>query len=228
MGDQAILEKAAIVHNAHSWYTVLGGFLSSSSSTLLAPAVVTSSGCSTAGIDRSGPYGSVALHLLHQGAVSFMGAPHNAVTRGKLTHHAFWDAMLRGQTLGNAFAEAINDWVVVLEEDHNGNPTHASQNIVLFGDPAFQMHIPQKPAQVPARLDQQGDAVVVHAPTVWTLNSETVELAHEWKWPGSLHYYGAPGVVSLYWWGGKYDKSKQYFFARVDVKSSKKLTLVKT
>jgi hypothetical protein len=218
--DTGVLEKAAIVHNAHSSYTSLGGFFGTWSQTLLAPAVVTSSGCSTAGIDRSGPDASVALHMLHQGAVSFMGAPHNAVTRSKLTHHAFWDALLRGETLGNAFAESINDWMVIVEEDHKGNPTHAPQNIVLFGDPALRLHAPQKPAVPPARVEEQGDIVTAYGPTEWTLNSDTSGLAQEWNWPGKLHYFGAPGAVQLYYWAGKYDKSKQFLFARFHTKAA--------
>merc|ERR1712232_883865 len=110
------MERAAIYHNAHSSYNVLGGFFNSWSQTLLAPAVVTSSGCSPAGIDRAGPDRAVALHLLHQGAVAFLGAPHNAVTRGKLTHQAFWKAVIEGKTIGEAFTEAMNNWIVVVEE----------------------------------------------------------------------------------------------------------------
>jgi len=214
VSDTRILDKSAIIHHAHSNPSILGGFYSAWSDTLLAPAVVTSSGCATAGIDVGGPESSVALHLLHQGAVSFMGAPFNAVTRSKLTHHAFWDAVLRGEALGKAFADAVNDWMVVVEEDHNGNPTHASQNIVLFGDPALRMYIPSQPAMLPARLTENGDILTAHSPHAWTLNSETQELAKEWNWQGGLYYYGAPGVVSYYRWAGQYDKSKQFLFAR--------------
>jgi len=167
-----------------------------------------------AGIDRAGPDRAVALHLLHQGAVAFLGAPHNAVTRGKLTHQAFWKAVIEGKTIGEAFTEAMNNWIVVVEEEHNGNPTHASQNIVLIGDPAFRMNTPRSPIAQPARMRVSGDVVQVDGPAQWTINSETNELAHEWKWPGQLHYYGAPGVVLQYYWAGRYDKHKPYFFAR--------------
>jgi len=143
-----------------------------------------------------------------------MGAPHNAVTRQKFTHHAFWNALLRGETLGAAFTEAMNDWVVVVQEDHNGNPIHASQNVVLFGDPAFRMFIPRNSSTPPARLEQNGDILQVHAPQQWTKNNETDKLSVEWKWNGNLNYYGAPGVVPLYYWAGRYDKSKPYYFAR--------------
>jgi len=116
--------------------------------------------------------------------------------------------------LGKAFADAINNWVVVLKEDCDGNPTHWTQNIVLFGDPAFKMYVPQKPIVQPARVVHQGNTISAYGPDVWTMNSDTGALATEWKWPGQLYYYGAPGVVPHYYWAGKYDKSKPYLFAR--------------
>merc|ERR1711870_158754 len=95
-----------------------------------------------------------------------------------------------------------------------------SQNIVLFGDPAFHLHLPRMPIAAPARVVVAGDVATAYAPDQWTINSETDALAHEWKWPGQLHYYGAPGVVSHYRWAGKYDTSKPYLFARFQTDKS--------
>jgi len=132
--------------------------------------------------------------------------------------------------MGEAFKEGWNNIAMNHAEDGGPLSKYTMMNIALFGDPAFKLHIPRPSGTiVPAQAVKQGESIVtVSGPEEWTKYKAIDLIKDEWKWTGGLYYYGAPGATPQVAWGGRYDKSWQYHYARVttskDAKGLKALT----
>eukprot|EP00929_Paragymnodinium_shiwhaense_P065936 TRINITY_DN33033_c0_g1_i1.p1 TRINITY_DN33033_c0_g1~~TRINITY_DN33033_c0_g1_i1.p1 ORF type:complete len:732 (-),score=117.91 TRINITY_DN33033_c0_g1_i1:179-2374(-) len=220
------LRVAALIHADHSDANGLGDSFSANSTMLFSPMMVTSAGCSTAGLGKlEDPMSSIVLTFLHYGAIGFVGGPRNNVTASGSVHGAFWNAVVQGKSIGEAFQEGWND-VAVNHEDQDGSALaeYVMTNIGLYGDPAFKVFIPGAPAKKAAAmttLNETDDTVTVTGPQEWTRFEADNSTTHEWKWPGSLYYYGAPGAVVQRNWTGKYDSEYPYYYARVAIPSGK-------
>jgi len=218
------IEASAIIHNAHSWWRGLGGFYHGNSRTLLAPCVITSGGCQTAGFFEHGSHpDSVVLQLLHNGAVGFVGGTRNKITTGSQLHQVFWESLARGMTMGEAHIEGWNTLAVNNADGKDTGMQYVMSNTMLFGDPGFKLFVPSafKHPTVRAIVEHEsshGSDILVQGPEDWSRYriKKGSDPLPEWKWHADLFQYGAPGTSSVAGWAGKYDKWKPYFYAKVD------------
>ncbi len=165
-----LAEAELIVHGSHAMWTVLGETYAWDSTTLLAPALVDSSGCSTASLDQDAEHRSVAARLLRNGAVAFAGNTRRAVAQQNLFQSELWNALLSGATLGEAQRAALNRvTVTMLEKGQTSGGLYYYQlyNHAVYGDPALQLGFAHEDARPQARVEQRGLRVEVHAPEVW-------------------------------------------------------------
>ena len=222
------LNVSAIVHSDHSACWALGNAFDLKTTTLLAPSVITSNGCATAGIDTGGPNESVATHLLHLGAVAYLGGPRNVTSQTTQAIVAFWNEVTAGATVGQAFQHGYNSLAVnVLDNSNDVASKYAKRNLVLFGDPAMTMAIPDWPYDEPAGLVQDGDTLTVRPPVQWSM-TQLDDHIREYEWgyyDTDLFYYAAPGIEPHSYWAGRYDEKVSYLMARYTSKAPVELVL---
>jgi hypothetical protein len=211
------LNVSAIVHSDHSACWALGNAFDLNTTTLLAPSVITSNGCATAGIDTGGPDESVATHLLYLGAVAYLGGPRNVTSQTTQAIVAFWNEVTAGATMGQAFQRGYNSLAVnVLDNPDDATSKYSKRNLVLYGDPAMTMAIPDWPYDEPAGLLQDGDTLTVRPPVQWSQSQLDDHLKEsEWGYYDTeLFYYAAPGIEPHSYWAGRYDEQVSYLLAR--------------
>jgi hypothetical protein len=139
-------------------------------STLLAPALVTSEGCSTASLDQDPEHRSVATRLLKNGAVAFVGNTRRGVAQQSLYNSAFMNAVLAGKTIGEAQQHALNQvTLAVLEHGQSNGGLYFYQryNQAVFGDPALKIELPELTIENAATILQKGRQVTVTGPKQW-------------------------------------------------------------
>ncbi|NQU48172.1 MAG: hypothetical protein HQ519_05950 [Planctomycetes bacterium] len=159
-----------IMHGSHAMWTVLGTTYAWNSSTLLAPALVTSEGCSTASLDQDPEHRSVATQLLKNGAVAFVGNTRRGVAQQSLYISAFMNAVLAGNSIGDAQKHALNQvTLAVLEHGQSNGGLYYYQryNQAVFGDPALQIDLPGLSFEHAAAVQQKGRQVTVTGPKKW-------------------------------------------------------------
>lgn len=156
------LEASIIGHNDHSSYHVVGGAWGVTSSTVLAPALITSEGCATAAIDfetliedglGAGPdkcsdrgEGLLVVNRLFKlGAVSFLGCPRSATGADKMMQSRAVNALLAGEPLGRCYMAGVD----VYSMDWQGDDDQR-RNWILLGDPGLTIHVPSNPVVAPA------------------------------------------------------------------------------
>lgn len=223
------VEASAIIHNGHSWWKDLGGFYGGHTRALLAPCVVTSGGCQTAGFFEHGSHpDSAVLQLLHNGAVGFVGGTRNQVTDGSQLHQVFWESLARGMTMGEAHTEGWNTLAVNNADRESASMQYVMSNTMLFGDPGFKLFVPSTftPPTARAIIEHESSHhcdISVKGPQKWSryIIKEGTDPLPEWKWHADLFQYGAPGISSVAGWAGKYDKWKPFFYAKVDTRYRK-------
>ncbi len=199
-----LTEAELIVHGSHAMWTVLGDTYTWDSEVLLAPALVSSSGCSTASLDQDPEHRSVAARLLRNGAVAFVGNGRRGVAQGSLFLSEVQNALLGGATLGEAQRLAQNRVLVtVMEKGESGGGLHYYQlhHQAAYGDPALQLGLARPQTERPARVEQRGTKVSVHAPDRWL----RTEYPPNPEWGCSfpvLYTWSGPGVaIESSWYG---------------------------
>lgn len=207
------LEVGAILHKDHSHCTVLGNAFSLDTPTFYAPAVVLSRGCSVAGLDLVDlNTRTVPGDMLGRGAIAFIGAPRNSIAGNTVTEVAFFNHLLKGQTLGQAMRSAFNHATVhYLDENSGAGMRYVLDNEMLFGDPALVFHVPSDPLTEPAHVTHEEELITVHAPEVWTQVQFVPEQLSEWNYNGDLFMYVGPGAEPKTYWAGRYDHEDLYY-----------------
>jgi hypothetical protein len=160
---------AVLVHGSHASWLQLGNTAHHDCPALLAPCLVESSGCSAAALDQDPEHRSVALRLLRQGAIAFVGNVRRGVAQGELYRSEFWNAVLAGQALGQANRSALNrvQAVALAAGEGHGLRRYQLQNAACYGDPAWRLRLPGAPRVAAARTEVRGRDVTVHAPGAW-------------------------------------------------------------
>lgn len=224
-----LTDVAAIVHGSHAAWTVMGETYSWDTSTLLAPAVVESAGCSTASLDQDVERRSVAAQLLRNGAVAFIGNTRRGIAEQDLFRSEMWNGLLDGMTLGQAQRRALNRTLVaVLEKEQmtGGAYFYQHYNGIVFGDPALALHLLPHPTPSAASTHRKGNKVTVQAPKEWQ-RFDFIPLA-EWgcSFPKLYSWRGAGMGVESTWHGGEKRNDETHYYT-VEVKTSSKVSSVK-
>jgi len=206
------LEVGAFLHRDHSYCQILGHAVDINTTTLFAPAVVMSSGCSVGGIDMlRDDQRSIAEHMFAQGAVAFVGAARNAIAYNTIIQVSLWNQMLAGHTLGESFRHGVNDAIVHWLDDGSSAMRYAIDTEIVFGDPAFRMHVPGEYETEPAAQTFDGSTLTVTGPEEWTMVPYHPEMLAEWGYESELYMYTAPGAIPRVYWAGSYDNQDMYF-----------------
>ncbi len=215
--DSPLANCAALAHTDHSWWHELGHTFAWDAEVLLAPVVVESGGCLTCSLDREVDYRSVVARLFRCGAVAFCGNGREGCAPSELQRLEFWNAMLAGQTLGQAHRRSINSAMVAIAdrgEDAGGIYRYQVQIRTQFGDPAFSMHLPSPPKTAPARVSTQDDLVTVHAPAQWW--PTRIVVPEDWKQWADRDLYvlrGAGTYARRQWCAEGYDREETWYTA---------------
>lgn len=206
------LEVSAFLHKDHSYCQVLGHAMDVNSTALLAPAVVMSRGCSVGGIDMlRDDQPSITEHMFAQGAVAFVGAARNAIAHNTIIEVSLWNQLLAGHTLGQSFRHGVNDAMVHWLDEGSSAMRYAIDTEIVFGDPAFRIHVPATHETEPAAQHFDGTTLSVTAPEEWTLVAYHPEMLAEWGFGGDLFMYTAPGAIPSTYWAGSHDNEDMYF-----------------
>jgi hypothetical protein len=217
-----------LVHGSHAMWTELGKTYTWDSNVLLAPALVESSGCSTASLDQDAEHRSVATRLLRNGAVAFVGNKRRGVAQGNLFRSELWNALLDGSTLGEANRAAQNcSLVAVLEKGEANGGLHFYQlySYAVYGDPALQLDLVRPRKEQPARIVQRGTKVAVHAPERW----HRVEYApnEEWNCPfPRLYTWTGAGTAMESFWYGPQKRNEDILYVNVEVRTKSRANTV--
>ena len=162
---------------------------------------------------------SIVDHLFGQGIVAFVGASRNAIAYNTIIEVSLWNQLLEGQTLGDAFKHGINDAIVHWLDDGSAAMRYAIDTEIVYGDPAFRLHVPGPFLTQPARQDFDGLTLTVHAPELWTVVEYHPEMLAEWGYGGDLYMYTGPGAIPRTYWAGAYDNEDMYFGVQLPLDS---------
>jgi hypothetical protein len=217
---------AVLVHNAHSSWFQIGNSYAHDSRVLLAPCLVESAGCSPASLDQDPDCRSVALRLLRNGAIAFVGNVRRAVAQQELFRSEFWNAVLAGQSLGQANRSAQNRMQVSLlanGETEHGLHRYELYNEALFGDPALVLHLPSAPKSAPARVEVHGRDVIIHAPAKWWRSEEIVPA--DWNYTDSpaIYAWRGAGVGVESSWDAAHRRDRDDLVFTAEVRTSKRV-----
>jgi hypothetical protein len=218
---------AALVHNAHSSWMQLGSTYLHDSAVLVAPCVVETGGCSPASLDQDPEHRSVALRLLRNGAVAFVGDVRRTVAQHELYRSEFWNAVLAGESLGSAHRSALNRVTVsALSRDELAGGMHQYQlhNVALYGDPALRLKLPGKARKEAAAAELRGSEIVVRGPEQWTRVEQHIPT--DWKYVASPKLYGyrAPGVGVECRWDGEHGRNAEELVFTAEVRTKRAVT----
>jgi peptidase C25-like protein len=218
-----LAEVGLIVHGSHAAWTVLGKTYAWNTSTLLAPALVESAGCSTASLDQDPQQRSVAARLLRNGAVAFVGNTRRGVAQQSLYRSEFMNALLTGSTFGDAQRAALNRvTLAVLERpDENGGLYYYQlYNQAAYGDPALPLGLAQNTAERAAQITQKGSRVRVLAPAQWH-RYEYTPLA-EWGCPfPQLYTWRGAGIGVESTWYNPQKRNQDDLYFTVEARTKK-------
>lgn len=172
----------ALFHDSHSYWLAIGSTYSWDTATLLSPCFVVSMGCSPASLDQDPGHRSVAAHLLRNGAVAFVGNGRRGIAECNLYFTEMLNALLRGETLGEAHRTALNrSMAAILEkgQQERGPYRYEQDHVAAYGDPALDLGLRIARGKHPARVLVRGSIAEVVAPP----EIERVEYAplQEWK-----------------------------------------------
>jgi len=168
---------------------------------LLAPAVVETSGCLSAGIDTTFYDWDklIVLNFLRKGAIAYVGSTRPATACYELLKAEFWNGISRGETLGQAWkrAQITAAYSHLAGVSPGGYYDDAMYQVVLYGDPGLRIHLPSEPIVPPARLDESGTTLTSVAPE-WDLRGFFFWNEHTQEYEYIHTYYG-PGIYPEYW-----------------------------
>ncbi len=217
-----------LIHASHAMWTVLGATYTWDSNVLLAPALIESTGCSTASLDQDTEHRSVATRMLRNGAVAFVGNTRRCVAQGNLFRSEIWNALLDGATLGEAQRIAHNrSLLAVMENGESGGGLQYYQlyNWAVYGDPALQLDLVRPRSERPARVVQRGTRVTVYAPERW----HRVEYAPSAEWDCSfplLYTWTGAGMAVDSSWYGPEKRNEDILYFNVEARTSLRATTV--
>jgi hypothetical protein len=224
--DSPFASVAVLVHNAHSSWFQIGNSYAHDSRVLLAPCVVESAGCSPASLDQDPDGRSVALRLLRNGAIGFVGNVRRAVAQQELYRSEFWNAVLAGESLGKANRSAQNRMLVAVlangEKEH-GLHRYELYNEAFYGDPALVLHLPKAPQKAPARVEVHDRDVVVHAPAEWWRAEDFI--VPDWNYTESPAIYAwrgaGVGIESI--WDGEHHRNREVLVYTAEVRTTRRV-----
>jgi len=204
----------------------LGSSYSQDSMVLLAPCIVETGGCSPASLDQDPEHRSVALRLLRNGAIAFVGDVRRTVAQHELYRNEFWNAVLAGASLGSAHRSALNRMrVSALSRDELAGGMHQYQlhNVALYGDPALRLKLPGRPRKPAAVAELRGSEITVRGPAEWTRVEQHVPT--DWKYVKSPKLYGyrAPGVGVESRWDGEHGRNAEELVFTAEVRTHKEI-----
>lgn len=223
--DSPLKAAAVIVHSAHSSWLQMGETYTHDSTVLLAPCLVESGGCSPAALDQDPERRSVALRLLRNGAIGFVGSVRSAIAEHELYRSEFWNAVLAGRSLGQAHRHALNRALVAClarDGDAQRPLRYQLRNAAFYGDPALVLHLPGKPRARAANAEARGREVTVRAPGAWS----RVELyaPPDWKYDASPAIYGwrGAGVGIESSWDPAFRRNREVLVCTAEVRTERK------
>lgn len=214
--DSPLARVAVLAHAAHSSWLELGATYKHDSRVLLAPSIVESAGCSPASLDQDPERRSVALRLLRNGAVAFVGNVRRGIAEQELYRSEFWNGVLAGASLGRAHRDALNRMQVALltrDEERRGSLRYQLYNAAFYGDPALRLHLPRKPRAAAASVRARGREVTVEGPAQWWRSEMIVPL--DWNYDASPTIWGWRGAgvgVECSWDGAQRRNAETLFF----------------
>lgn len=226
--DSPLTRVELLQHGSHAAWTQLGKTYEWSSRVLLAPCLVESSGCSTAALDMDAERRSAPLRMLRNGALAFAGNRRRGTAQQELFRTEFLNAVLAGQSLGEAHRSALNRVLVALLDG-----TGVDANLVryqlhaatVFGDPALRFDFASNALPPGARVELRNSMATVVGPKEW-FRSEYAPL-EEWKCPvDKLHAWRAVGVgVDSAWFGPRNRNEDRHVFT-AEVRSRRRFERV--
>ena len=226
--ESPLTNAGLIVHGSHAMWTVMGETYHWNSPTLLAPALVESAGCSTASLDQDNEHRSVAAQLLRNGAVAFVGNTRRGVAQQEYFRSEFLNAVLRGETIGEAQRSALNCLLIaVLEKGEHKSGLHYYQyyNHVVYGDPALRLDLHSDGVAKPL-VSQVGSKVTVTSPSEWHRLEYTP--LEEWgcKFPKLYTWRGIGSAVECSWFNPE-KRNQDLIYINVEARTRRKLNTVK-
>ena len=213
ISSQHSLEVAAVLHKDHSYCQVLGNAFDLNTETLLAPSLVLSRGCSVGGMDLLPSHQrSIVDHMLGAGAIAFVGASRNSIAHNTIIEVSMWNQLLAGQPLGKAFQFGINDTIVHWLDEQESSAFRYSLDIeMLYGDPAFQLSVPEEYLSAPAEQVYNANVLTVVPPEEWTMVQYHPDQLAEWNFEDELFMYTGAGASPKTYWSGSHDSEDMYF-----------------
>jgi hypothetical protein len=193
---------------------------------LLAPCLVESAGCSPASLDQDTEHRSVALRLLRNGAVAFVGNVRRAVAQHELYRSEFWNAALAGKSLGHANRDAQNRVLVAVlanDETEHGLRRYQLYNAAFYGDPALVLHLPGAPNTAPASIDVRGRDVIVNAPAEWWRGEQFAPA--EWNYSESpvIYSWRGAGVGLECSWDAEHHRNRDVLVFTAEVRTKRRV-----
>ncbi len=217
--DSPLTTVAAITHTSHSNWKALGQTYNWNSTVLLAPTLVESSGCLTCTLDRDEANKTVVARLMRNGAVGYVGNIRPGIGHQEHLRVAFWNAVLKGETIGKAHLSSQNSMCLEMMDKgqlKRGPLRYAYDIRMLAGDPAFRLRIPARPRVAAAHVVMKNDTVTVHGPAKWWRVS--IRVPEDWKlWADKelFTFRGAGTYVSRNWCGAGYDRERHCMNASI-------------
>ncbi len=227
-----VAEAAVLVHASHASWLQIGDTYVADSKVLLAPCVVETSGCSPASLDQDDAHRSVALRLLANGAVAFVGNVRRAVAQQELYRSEFWNAALAGEALGRANRIAQNRMIAAMldrGESEHGLYRYELRAEAFFGDPALALHLPSKPKVAAAETIVKGRDVTVRAPSTWWVSDVTPVVDWGYTESKEIHTLRGAGVGVECSWDAEHHRNRDELVFTVEARTNlhvKKVELV--
>ncbi len=227
--ESPLTRAALIQHGAHSMWTEIGKTYAWDSAVLLAPCLVDSSGCSTAALDMDAEHRSAPLRMLRNGALAFVGNRRRGSAQQELFRTEFLNALLVGQSLGEAHRTALNRVLVALLDGEGQNPDvvrYQLHSASVFGDPALRFDFASSALPPGARVETRGSRAIVTAPETW-FRSEYAPLA-EWNCPvEKLTAWRALGVGVDSTWFAPRNRNHESLVFTAELRTQRRVRSVK-
>jgi hypothetical protein len=109
----------------------------------------------------------VAARILRNGAVAFSGNARRGIGQQHFYRSEFWNALLSGQSLGEAHRYALNrNLIVMLDKGQRrrGGYYYQYNHRTVYGDPALTFGFKTLPVDAMARVQVNGRQATVKAP----------------------------------------------------------------
>ncbi len=217
---------SVLIHGAHSSWMQIGDTYAHDSTVLLAPCVVESSGCSPAALDQDAEHRSVALRLLRNGAVAFVGNIRRGVAQQELHRSEFWNAVLAGASLGRAHRSAQNRALVAVlanDEAEHGLRRYQLYNAAFYGDPALVLPLPRPRTSRPASVAVSGRECVVRAPAAWWRAEAFVVPDWQYTESATIHGWRGAGVGVESSWDGEHKRNREVLVYTAEVRTKRRI-----